>query len=126
MIAVALGTLAGWATFAAAAAAAYAFWRGGGSTAIASLEAANRVLEKRVKDLEDQRRQDEATISELRGRTDVSEALAPILEWTVKHETRAQERHETTLEGHEKTLVILDLIAERLGPDKNGHNGEEI
>jgi hypothetical protein len=107
---VALGSLPAWLTVACLSAAAWVFWRGGGGTAITSLQAANRVLEKRVQDLEEQSRRDNATIAELRGRTDVTMALAPILEWTVQHETRAQERHS-------KTLIVLELIAEKLGPD---------
>jgi hypothetical protein len=115
---VAIGTVAGWATVGGLLLASWVFWRGGGGTAIASLETANRVLEKRVQDLENQSRRDNTTIAELRGRTDISIALKPILEWTVQHETRAQERHE-------KTLVVLDLIAQRLGPDENGNGHKE-
>jgi len=107
-----LGTLPGWLTFIGVAFACVIFWRGGGATAISSLEAANRVLEKRVHDLESQVNEDAKTIAELRGRTDVSIALKPVIEASAQHEVRAQERHD-------KTLVVLDLIAERLGPDQS-------
>jgi hypothetical protein len=111
LAAIDLGTLPTWLTFGGIMGAAWMFYRAGGGTAIATLEAANRVLEKRVQDLETQSRRDNATIAELRGRTDVSMALAPILEWTVHHEDRAQQRHD-------RTLIVLDLIAERLGGDE--------
>jgi hypothetical protein len=39
-----------------------------------------------------------------------------VLEWTLSHEERAQERHTSM-------IVVLDLIAARLGPDPNGGNG---
>lgn len=112
------GTLPGWLTLAALVGA--AFWlprRGGGGPAIASLEANNRVLEKRVHELEQQGKIDAATIAELRGRTDVTLALAPIVEWSTRHEDRAQQRHEGTLK-------VLDLIAARLGSDPNGYDPE--
>lgn len=97
--------------------AAWIFYRGGGGTAIASLEAAGRVMEKRIQALEAQLRALEAqakidagTIAELRRSRDLTAALKPIEEWTVHHEARAQERHENM-------LPILQLIADRLGPD---------
>jgi hypothetical protein len=107
-----LGTIPGWLTVGGIILAAWIFYRGGGGTAISTLSEANRVLEKRVQGLEQQSNLDNMTIAELRGRTDVALALSPILEWTVQHETRAQERHD-------KTLLVLDLIARRLGPDAN-------
>ncbi len=98
-------------------AAAWIFLRGGGGTAIATLETANRVLEARVKELEhlrivDQRtiQEHERTISELRGRVDFQAALEPLLGWMAEHEERDQTRFD-------KTIAILDQIAQRLGPD---------
>jgi hypothetical protein len=116
-----LGTLPGWLTFAGVVFAAWIFYRGGGGTAISSLQAANTVLEKRVHDLETQARRDNATIAELRGRTDVSIALKPILEWTVHHEVRAQERHEEQMKLQKANVTILEMVGERLGPEPNGH-----
>lgn len=107
-----LGTLPGWLTFLGVAVACWVFWRGGGGTAISSLESANRVLEKRVHDLESQVKEDAKTIAELRGRTDVSIALKPVIEASTQHDIRAQTRFE-------QTLKVLDLIAERLGPDNS-------
>ena len=105
-----LGTIPGWLTVGGIIIAAWIFYRGGGGTALGTLSEANRVLERRVGELETQSRRDNATIAELRGRTDVALALKPILEWTVHHETRAQERHAGT-------LTVLNLIAKRLGPE---------
>lgn len=104
------GSVPAWITSIVVVAAAWSFRRGGGGTAIASLEAANRVLEKRVQDLEHQAHEKDRMISELKGRTDVSIALTPLLEISQRHERQAQERHE-------KTLIVLDLIAARLGSD---------
>ena len=97
--------------------AAVLFYRGGGSTAIQSLETANRVLERRVHVLENQRKADaqtiatqSATIAKLQAQTNIATALEPVLTWTHLHEERDQERFE-------KTLLVLDQIARRLGPD---------
>lgn len=94
--------------------AAWLWRRGGGGAAIESLETANRVLERQVHEQKLRIDEQDKTIAELRGRTDVSLALKPLLEWTSGHETRAQDRAE-------KMLNVLDLIAKRLGPDSNGH-----
>jgi hypothetical protein len=104
------GTLPAWLTVALVVGAAWSFRRGGGSTAISSLEIANRVLEKRVHDLEEAGRLKDRELAELRGRTDVALALAPLIEWSSQHEQRAAERHVATLN-------VLDLIARRLGPE---------
>jgi hypothetical protein len=92
---------------------AFVIWRGGGGTALSTLTEANRVLEKRVHELGAEVRDLKVENAELKGRTDVTMALAPMLEWSVKHEERAQERHE-------KTMVILGLIAKGLGQEPNG------
>lgn len=110
LAAITWGNIPGLLTAVALAAAAWSFRRGGGGTAISSLEAANRVLEKRVHDLEQQSREKDKELAELRGRTDVSLAMRPLLDMTSKHEAHAQERHE-------RTLIVLDLIAQRLGSD---------
>ena len=85
-------------------------WKGAGGTALRTLETANRILERRVHDLEAQARDDTKTIAELKGKTDMALAVKPFMEWAVQHEGRAHERHE-------KTLMVLDLIAARIGPE---------
>lgn len=100
-------------------------WRvskGGGSGAVSELSKANEVLEKRAQELGAEVRDLRVENERLKARTDFATALAPIMEWTASHELRAQERHT----GH---LAILELIAQRLGPDENGapdrRSGEE-
>lgn len=102
--------LPGWFTLGVVAAAAWSFRRGGGGTAISALEAANRVLEGRVHTLEEQGREKDKEIALLKGRTDVSLAMQPLLEVMTKHDLHAAERHD-------KTLLVLDLIAQRLGSE---------
>jgi hypothetical protein len=112
------GTLPGWLTLAVLVGA--ALWlprRGASGPAIQSLEANNRVLEGRVHELEQQGKADAALIAELRGRTDVTLALAPIVEWSAKHEERAQQRHESMLKSQDGTLKVLALIARKFGAE---------
>lgn len=109
-----LGTLPGWLTLATLLGGAVLFVRGGGGAALETMEAANRILTKRVSDLEDSGKEKDRQIAELQGRTDVALALGPVLKWTIEHESRAQARHDAT-------LVVLNLIAERLGPETNGN-----
>lgn len=119
------GTLPGWLTIAAVIGAAWSFRRGGGGSAIESLQIANRVLEKDNRGLAV--KVDELTkeVAVLRGRTDVAVQVQPIQEQLTKHELRAQERHDgAQLRADERSkslLLVLDLIARRLGPDTNDH-----
>lgn len=109
LAAYALGVALALATFLGLVAGAWALWRGGGGTALTTLETANRVLEQRIATLEGEKRTLVIQVSELTKKTDAA-MLAPILDWTAGHETRAQERHVATLN-------VLELIATRLGPD---------
>lgn len=113
-----VGSLPGWITLAVLVAGFYVFLRGGGGVALGHLRDANEVLTATIAEQDSKLRDAEREISELRGRTDVSiaiaQALGPIIEWSGSHETRAQERHEASLK-------ILEMIADRLGPDPNGH-----
>lgn len=89
---------------------------------MSELSAANSVLERSLRDERDKLGSEIRDLrvenGELRGRTDVAIALMPVIEWTTVHEKRAAERHEAT-------IVVLDLIAQRLGPEPNGGNGHE-
>lgn len=85
--------------------------RHGGGAALAELERANRVLERRVGELEQQNTSQGAELVALRAKTDVTLAIAPVLEALKLHEERAAVRSE-------QTLTVLALIADRLGPDK--------
>lgn len=114
------GTIVGWLTLAILVIGGYYFRSAGGGTAIESLEVANRVLEKRVKDLEDQVASDAKTIAELRGRTDVAVALKPLFEWQEKHDAQViawSEAHEARAqERHDKTIEVLNQIVAKLAP----------
>lgn len=111
----ALGTLPGWLTVIAVVTAAWIFYRGGGGTAVSGLSDTNRELERQIKVGEGKLSALERVNAELRAEKDVTVAIMPVLETLRMHEERAQERHE-------RMLVVLDLIAQRLGPD-NGQNG---
>lgn len=108
------GTLPGWLTLGVLLAGFIVFMRGGGGVALGHLRDANAVLTQTIADQDEKLRAAEREISELRGRTDVSlaitTALTPIVDWSAAHEQRAQERHSAA-------LGILQLIADRLGPD---------
>lgn len=99
------------------------FARGGfgSSEAIRSLRDARDVLNDTVEGQRGKLDDANKEIAELRGKTDVTialvSALNPINEWTVKHEQRAQERHEATIK-------ILGMIARHLGPENNGSNDD--
>jgi hypothetical protein len=109
--------LVGWLALIPLVAVGWVVWRGGGIAALSTLRTANEVLEKRndsleerVDELERLRAEDQSTIAELRGRTDVSIALMPLASELAGHEAAAERRNE-------KILTVLNLIANRLGPD---------
>jgi hypothetical protein len=105
-----LGTVPAWLTVAAVVIGAWLIWKGGGGTALGTLQTANRILERRVRDLEAQSREDAKLIAELQGKTDMALAVQPFMAWAETHEARAEERLA-------KTLVVLDLIAAKIGPE---------
>lgn len=137
------GTIPSWVLVALALFVAWRVSRGGAGSAVSELSEAGRVLEKR---LAEERAAKEALgaevrdlrveLGEVRGRTDfataLGAALAPVLEWTAGHERRAQERHEKMMEtsttNTSRVVAILELVAERLGPEPNGDHddGEEV
>jgi hypothetical protein len=84
--------------------------RHGGGTALEELERANRVLERRVKDLELDNSRLTGEVATLNAQTNVSLAIAPVLAALKLHEDRASERTD-------RTLGLLALIADRLGPE---------
>ncbi len=104
------GSVAQWLTVILAGVVAYALYRGGGGTALSTLQEANRILEKRVHELEAQGKTDAALIAELKGRTDVGLAIKPMSEAMTLHEVRAAQRHEATVN-------VLGLIPDKLGQE---------
>lgn len=84
--------------------------RFGAGAALEQLERANRILESRVLELEAADRTKAARITELEAKTDVTIALSPVVALLEQHEHAAERRTE-------RTLNLLSLIADRLGPD---------
>lgn len=82
--------------------------RYGGGAALRELEMANKVLEKRVNELTVQNTKLTAQVATLTGRTDVATAVEPVMRLLRDHEREAAIRSE-------RTLLVLDLIASRLG-----------
>lgn len=113
-----LGTLPGWLTLVVVVSVAWILYRGGTGTAVSGLQDANRELERQIKEKAGQLSALERINAELRAEKDVNVAIVPVVDAMKSHEVRAQERHE-------KTLIVLDLIAERLGPDHNSTHEEE-
>lgn len=82
--------------------------RFGGSEALAQLERANRILERRVHELEGENVRLSAEVARLSGETNVALALGPVLAALELHEMAAAKRAEATLN-------VLDLIAGKVG-----------
>lgn len=102
--------LPGWFLLIAVGIVALLIYRGGSGTAVSGLQDTNRELERQVKERDGKIGALERINSELRAQKDVTMAIAPVIEGMKRHEDRAQERQE-------RTLRVLELIAERLGPD---------
>jgi hypothetical protein len=111
-----LGTIPGWIAVAGVAIVSWLIWRGGSGTALDTLQTANRVLERRVHELEQQAKKDTAKIAELSGKTDMALAVKPFMEWATLHETRAGQRHEGI-------VAVLQMIADRLGAENEQRHG---
>jgi len=108
------GTIPSWILVALALFVAWRVSKGGAGSAVSELTAANRVLEASLKEARLEVAALQTKLARLEGQTNVAIAMSPILDWTQMHERRAHERHAAL-------IVVLDLIAERLGPDPNGH-----
>ena len=105
-----VGTIPGWLTLVVLLAVAFILIRGGAGQAVEGLQATNRELQRQIHELQRQVETLSKENAELKGRTDVTVAIAPLIEWSVHHEARAQERHDGTLK-------VLDLIASRFGKE---------
>lgn len=85
--------------------------RYGGSTALEELERANGVMERRVKQLEEENQGQARRIAELEASRDVAIAIVPVLDALRLHEERAGARSDAT-------LAILQMIADQLGAER--------
>ena len=136
-----LGTVPGWLTLGVLVVTLLTLRRGGVPGAVGELSDANRALNDALKrerekgeQLGGEVRDLRVQLAELSGRTDFAAALAaalvPILEWTAGHEKRAQERHDASMTAMQSNtdavLGVLELVAQRLGPEPNGHDDERV
>jgi len=104
------GTLPGWLTLVSLLAVAVILVRGGAGTAVEGLQATNRELQRQIHELQSKVADLTNENAELRGRTDVAVVVAPVIEAVRAHEVSAAKRSD-------RTLTVLDLIAQRLGKD---------
>lgn len=84
--------------------------RFGSSTAMATLEQANNILEKRVHEQDVEIKALRVELETLRSRTDVALAMAPVLDALRTHERQAEVRND-------RTFGVLEQIANLLGPE---------
>jgi hypothetical protein len=84
--------------------------RGQTGAALEYSQSANKLLHDQNSELKKERTKLIAEVVALRSKTDLSLAVIPLSEQLQAHETRAEDRHK-------KTVMVLDLIAERLGAD---------
>lgn len=108
-----IGTLPGWLTLAGVVVLVVLLRGGQVGPALGYLREANATLHDENRQLNAKVRELETTNATLRARPDLTAIDARLLEQSAAHEVRAQQRFE-------RTCQILDLIAERLGPDTNG------
>lgn len=110
-----IGTVPGWATLATLIIVGFLLVRGGSGVAVSGLQDTNRELVRQVHELQKENTDLRGRVRALEAKTNVAQAIVPIVEAMQSHEVRAQQRHEGT-------LLILDRIAEKMGPD-NGTEG---
>lgn len=84
--------------------------RTGGGSALSELERANRVLERRLGELDTQHRLDQQQIALLDARTSLEPMVGAVVDQFDRHEQRAAKRHD-------QAMIVWELIAARLGTD---------
>lgn len=102
------GTLPMWLTFAGVLGLAWTLKGGQIGPAVGYLREANTTLEQENRELTERLKERDREILALRSRTDLEPMQQALLNSMHTHEARAAERFD-------KTCIILDLIAERLG-----------
>lgn len=105
-----IGTLPGWITLAALLAVVYIMFKGGVPGAITGLRDANEVLTKELATAKAQIETLKTKVSELEKKTDITAAIAPLLDAHARHEEAANRRSEAI-------LVALDMVASKLGKE---------
>lgn len=114
LVAAAVNTVSAWVLLCGLVGGAWMFFRGGGRTAISSLETANRVLAARVDEQDKIITAQTSRIAELEAKTDVAQAteaaIRPLIEQLDHADRRAEERNLLLLN-------VCQMIADRLGPD---------
>lgn len=110
-----VGTIAGWLTLIAVMSVAWVGWRGGGSTAISTLETTNRVLEKRVQELENTVATDARTIADLKASRDFATAVQPLMDALAAHEVNSESREARHAEALERLIVTLTITGHTPG-----------
>jgi len=118
---IAWGNLPNWILVGVALIVSWKLSKSGGGMALAEHERANTRLTTSLKEAREELAAArleiaalQTKLARLEGQTNVAVAMTPLVDWTLMHERRAHERHAAL-------IVVLDLIAERLGPDPNGH-----
>lgn len=105
-----LGTLPGWLTFLGLVAVGGLLLRGSMGPALGYYREANDALNKRNGELSELLVKERKANAALQAKTDIEPMQHAILKSMEFHESRATERHD-------KSMVILALIADRLGPN---------
>lgn len=126
-----IGTVPQWLTVLALVVGAYTISRGSAGPALEIERRANETLRERNAELEKQLADRVKEVAALQARTDLEPIQASLMQQLNAHEARAVQHwqamnealanHEARAhERHLKECVIMDMIAERLGPELNG------
>lgn len=103
-----IGTLPGWATLVTLLGVAWIMFRGGVPGAITGLREANEVLTSQLVTAKAEIETLKTKVHELENKTDITAAIAPLLDAHARHETAATKRSDAI-------LAVLDMMAQRLG-----------
>jgi len=112
----ALGTLPQWLTLAGLIGLGVALRGGQIGPALGYLRDANATLERENVELKKQLAEQVATNAALKARTDLEPLQSALIAQIASHEERAQGRFD-------RTCTLLDLVAQRLGPEHSESRG---
>ena len=88
--------------------------RYGGSTALAELERVNGVLDRRVHQLSRENQSLSGENMVLHAKTDLAAAFEPVSQ-------QLHDQHAEAMRKADRSMALLGMIADRLGPEPNGH-----